>query len=147
MADKSWTYEEVLELYRQFNPNAASGEGATIVVAEDNEPMRNLVCAALEKQGYTALPTDNGLDALRMIRDAKPGCVVLDINLPKVSGLDVLEAVKRDPKYAAIPIMIISARKEKRDILLATKLGASAYLVKPFQTEELLSRIQAVLPS
>ncbi len=141
MDKKDWTFAEIDELYRRFNPDALDGGGKTVVVAEDSAPMRSVICAALKSKGFKAIPAENGLQALKKVRDSMPDCCLLDLNLPKVSGFDILEALKKDPRYSAIPILVCSARKEKRDIIMASKYGAAGYVTKPFEMEELLKRI------
>jgi DNA-binding response OmpR family regulator len=140
--EKKWAYDEVEALYRQFNPNAVDGGGKKVVVAEDSPPMRALMVSALEKKGFVVHSAENGLEALKLIRADMPDCAVLDIGLPQVSGLDILEAMKKDPHFASIPVLIVTARKEKRDIMLAQKLGAAGYIVKPFRMEEVLKRVE-----
>ena len=141
MAESQWTFEKVEELYKRFNPMAIDGEGRKVVVAEDSTPMRAVICSSLEKYGFEAIPAENGLIALQKIRKERPACCLLDINMPKMSGLSVLEAVRKDPAIADTAVLICTARKERREILQATQLGASGYIVKPFQMDDLLQRV------
>ncbi|MBN2713891.1 MAG: response regulator [Planctomycetes bacterium] len=145
MSEKKWTFDEVDEMYRRFNPSAINGGGKKILVAEDSPPMRALIVSSFEKKGFTVFQADNGLTALRLIKKELPDCCLLDINMPQVSGLDILEAIKKDAKYSSIPVFMVTARKEKRDILLATKMGAAGYIVKPFEMANLIQRISDTL--
>jgi len=142
MSARVWTFEEVEAMYRRLNPGAIDGSGCKVVVAEDMLPMRMLLVNALTKKGFTVLPVENGLQALRLIRDKQPDCVLLDLMLPQMGGFEILEALKKDERYASIPILICSARKEARDIVTARKLGAAGYITKPFQIEEVLRRVE-----
>ena len=142
MPEKRWTFAEIEALYRQLNPQGACHEGKKVVVAEDNPPMRNLVCSALGKRGFEVFSAENGLQALKLIRQHRPDCCILDLMLPQIGGLDILEAMRKDENYAHIPVVIMTARKEKRDVIVAQQLGVSAYLIKPFAIEELIKRVE-----
>jgi CheY-like chemotaxis protein len=142
---KNWTFEEVEELYKKFNPSALDGGGKVVMVAEDSAPMRSIIARALERSGFSVLEAPNGLQALKMIRDSSPDCCILDINMPQISGLEILEAMRNDERYASIPVIICTAMKDKRSILVAQKLGAAAYILKPFQMPDLLAKISEVL--
>ncbi len=143
---KNWTFDEVDALYRRFNPNDFDGEGRRVVIAEDTAPILTLLCNSLERKGFSVTGTGDGLAALKLIRDTRPDLCLLDINLPKISGLDILEAMRRDERYAKIPVAIVTARKEKRDIVMATKLGVCGYFIKPFKIEDILKRVQEIFP-
>lgn len=145
MAKKQWTFDEVEALYRQFNPNAIDGAGQTVLVAEDQPPMRKLIANALRKKGFEVLEAENGLQALKHIRASLPDLCLLDINMPQVSGLDILEAMQKDDRFANIPVVIVTARKEKRDIMLAQKYGAAGYVIKPFVVEDLMQKVRDIL--
>jgi DNA-binding response OmpR family regulator len=138
--EKNWTFEEVEELYRQFNPNAVDGQDKVILIAEDSPPMRSVLASAFRKKGFEVIEADNGLTALKIIRDKTPDCCLLDIGMPHVSGLDILDAMKKDDKYANVPVLIVSARKEKKDIVMALRLGAVGYIVKPFSIDQVIRK-------
>lgn len=138
---KNYTYEELEELYKKFNPSAIDAEGLSALVAEDNMSMRKLIAKALEKKGFTVFEAEDGLEALKKIREHIPDIILLDIQMPKVTGLSILEALRRDERFALIPVVMVTARKAKQDIILAHKLKASAYIVKPFKMEDLLAKV------
>ena len=141
MPEKNWTFEEIEALYRQFNPGAIDGGGKKVVVGDSSPQIRSTLISALENKGFEVFSGDSGLTVLRQIREKQPDCCLLDVALGQVGGLDILEALKKDPRYAAMPVIILSARREKRDILVAQKLGAAAFIGKPFQMEEVLRRV------
>ncbi len=145
MAKKDWTFEEIEGLYRQLFPRDVDGEGKQVLVADDSAPMRSVICAALKKSGFDAVSAPNGLQALQKIRKNPPDLCILDVNMPQATGFDILEAMRGDPKYASIPVILCTARKERSDILMAQKLQASAYIMKPFQMEDLLKKVAELL--
>jgi CheY-like chemotaxis protein len=144
MPERHWTFEEVEALYRQFNPAAIDGEGKKVLVADDMVQIRTLLANALTQKGFTVFTAENGLQALNLIRKEMPDCCLLDIMMPQLSGFDLLEILRKDPRYAAIPVVMVTARKEKRDILTAQRLGAAGYILKPFQLEDVLKRVQEI---
>lgn len=144
---KQYTYEMVEELYRTFHPDALDGGGTSILVAEDNPPMRNLIVQAFRRKGFEVHEAADGLAALKLIREKAPDLVMLDIQMPKVSGLSILEAMRRDARFRDTPVVMATARKSKQDILLAQKLKASAYILKPFKMEDVLAKVAELLAS
>ncbi len=145
MTQKQYTYEMVEELYQTFNPNAVDGSGARIIVAEDNPPMRKLVAQALQRKGFEVFEAPDGLEALKIIRAQAPDLAILDIQMPKVTGLSILEAMRRDERFRNTPVIMATARKNKKDVVLAQKLQASAYILKPFKMEDVLAKVAELL--
>ncbi|MHC4871948.1 MAG: response regulator [Planctomycetota bacterium] len=145
MSKKHYTFEQIEELYKRFNPTAMDVEGLCAVVAEDNLSMLNLISKALEKKGFTVHQAQDGLEALKKIREFGPQMVLLDIQMPKVTGLSILEALRRDERFADTPVILVTGSKQKQDIVLAHKLKASGYIVKPFKMEDLLAKIAEVM--
>lgn len=128
-------------MYRRFNPNDVDGAGRRVLVAEDSAPMRSIVCAALKKRGFESIPVENGAQALKAIKETPLDCCILDLNLPQIGGLDILEALRRDEKYSQMPVIICTAQKDKNSILTAQRLGVSGYVAKPFQMEDLIRKV------
>ncbi len=111
-----------------------------IVFAEDEPHIAMLVQFTLEAEGFDVEHYDNGSSVLeRLLAGPPPTLVVLDMMMPGVSGLDVLAQVKADARYADVPVLIVSARAREVDRNTALASGASAYLTKPFSTEDLSS--------
>ena len=113
----------------------------TILVADDDELLRELLVFKLSGRGYNVLTAEDGESALGMIRESLPQLVVLDEMMPVRSGFDVLREVKADPWTSGVPVLMLTARKLESDIVSALDLGAADYLVKPFNPQELLARI------
>ncbi len=113
-----------------------------IVVADDEEKITRMVGSYLEADGFQPILAFDGLRALALIKEHKPACVVLDINMPGMNGLDVARAVR---KTSSVPIIFLSARTDETDRIVGLELGADDYVSKPFSPRELVARIRAVL--
>ena len=117
-------------------------QNATILIVDDEAPVRDTVRAYLEKEGYTVHTADDGHRALRAVRAFKPDVVVLDIMLPGMDGLEVLRRLRQESNAWVI---MLTARAEEMDKILGLKMGADDYLTKPFSPRELVARIEAML--
>ncbi len=116
---------------------------ARILVVEDHRTMREAVRLILEPEGFEVLEVADGVSALEAVRRERPDLILLDMNIPGVPGLEVLEAVKRDPQTAAIPVIVLTATDEaaRRRVLA---LGADGFFTKPFQPLALLQTLERV---
>ena len=110
-----------------------------ILVVEDERHMADLIQVYLKKEGYEVECVHDGVEALRAIERSVPDCMLLDWMLPKMEGIEVCRQVRYQHDF---PILMISARTEELDIVLALELGASDYLTKPFGFRELLTRMR-----
>lgn len=140
-----YTYEEVEALYRRFNPTAVDGEGVKVLVADDTAAMRKIMADALRRKGCEVVEAENGMVAIDLIEKEVPDLLVLDIQMPEVDGLAVLETVRCQEEFADTPVIMVTARKTKQDILLASKYNVSAYVVKPFQMQDFLAKVAEVI--
>ncbi|MEQ1852996.1 MAG: response regulator [Chthoniobacteraceae bacterium] len=116
-----------------------------ILVAEDEDDVRALVCAALKNAGFVPIEASNGPAAVEMARKQLPELVVLDLMLPGMHGLDVCKALKVAPETKGIPVIMLTAKAEEVDRIVGLELGADDYVTKPFSPRELVLRIQGVL--
>ena len=116
---------------------------AQILVVDDESGVRELVGDVLELEGYEVTVASDGLDALSHIRKQKFDLYVLDINMPKIDGLVLLEKVRASGD--STPALLLSARREKDDIHQGFRVGADDYVTKPFSIEELALRVEAIL--
>ena len=114
----------------------------TILVVEDEPQIAGLVRDYLEHAGFAVLTAGDGAGALALARTRRPDAIVLDLGLPRIDGLDVIRALRRD---SAVPIVILSARGDETDRVTGLELGADDYVVKPFSPKELVARVRAVL--
>ncbi len=114
----------------------------TILVADDSALNRKLLVAILSKEECTIVQAVDGLDALSKARVEKPDLVLLDIMMPGKDGYEVCAELKADPKFASIPVIILSALTEPSDKVRALELGAVDYVTKPFDRGEVLARVR-----
>jgi DNA-binding response OmpR family regulator len=119
-------------------------EGARILVVEDHPTMRDAMRLVLEGEGFAIDEASDGDMALQMVRADPPDLVFLDLNIPGVSGTDVLRALKGDPATAAVSVIIVTATGEEgRERVI--RLGADEYFTKPFSPLALLATVERVL--
>ncbi|MEO0081318.1 MAG: response regulator, partial [candidate division WOR-3 bacterium] len=118
---------------------------ARILVVDDEPDIRAVLCARLQAAGYAVEVARNGLEALARVRSQRPDLVILDLMLPGADGFSVCAMLKRDQRFADIPVIILSARNKPADQQNAAALGADAYLTKPFRPEELLGYVASLL--
>ena len=116
---------------------------ASVLIADDEPNIRDVVRAYLERDGYAVATAEDGESALRLARELRPDVVVLDVMMPAVSGLDVLRALRAEGSASAV--IILSARDHVSDRVAGLELGADDYVTKPFEPRELVARIGAVL--
>jgi DNA-binding response OmpR family regulator len=115
---------------------------ATVLVVEDEVKIRELVRRYLEHTGLSVLTTGSGAEALTMLETQQVDMIVLDLNLPDVSGETIAAEVR---SRSAIPILMLTAKSSEADRIRGLELGADDYLTKPFSPRELVLRVQAVL--
>lgn len=116
-----------------------------ILVVEDDEALRDTIVYNLHADGYETLATADGAQALELARQPAIALVILDIMLPRVSGLDVCRQLRARPETADLPIMMLTARAEESDIVVGLELGADDYVTKPFSWSETRARVRALL--
>jgi DNA-binding response OmpR family regulator len=116
-----------------------------ILVVDDDRQIVRLVQSYLQQSGFTVLTAYDGAEALHALRREKPDLVVLDLMLPGRDGLEVTRIVRNDVALAAIPILMLTARVEDVDKLIGLELGADDYLTKPFNPQEVVARVKAIL--
>jgi two-component system, OmpR family, alkaline phosphatase synthesis response regulator PhoP len=114
----------------------------TILVVDDEPKIVELARDYLEHAGFAVVSALHGSEALTRARTDAPDLIVLDLGLPKLDGLDVARALRRDSN---VPIVILSGRSDESDKLVGLELGADDYLTKPFSPKELVARVRAVL--
>lgn len=112
----------------------------TVLVVEDDHPVRNLITTTLEIQNYKFLTAENGIRALTAITSERPDIILLDLGLPDMDGIEIIKKVR---SWSVVPIIVISARSEDSDKIQALDAGADDYLTKPFSVDELLARLRA----
>ncbi len=122
------------------------GAAATVVlVVDDDTAFREFICELLASAGYDARPAANGVAALELIDRERPGALVLDVNLPGMSGYEVCRIVKNDLRLDLPVIFVSGDRTESYDRVAGLLIGADDYLPKPFAPDELLARLRGLL--
>jgi DNA-binding response OmpR family regulator len=116
-----------------------------ILVADDDEMLAELIIKKLEMAGYAAIHAEDGDVALKLICDVIPDAIILDGMMPGLDGFDVLKAIKNKDETKHIPVLMLTARGMGKDVVNGLDLGAADYLLKPFVTEELVSRLGRVI--
>ncbi|MBC7835713.1 MAG: response regulator transcription factor [Phycisphaerales bacterium] len=116
-----------------------------IVVVEDEADLADLLAYNLQRSGYDVSTANSGEVGLRTILETAPDLVVLDIMLPQLSGLEVAREVRTNPRTAAIPILMLTAKAAEADQLAGLGMGADDYVTKPFSMKVVIARIEALL--
>ncbi|WP_347488758.1 response regulator transcription factor [Desulfoscipio sp. XC116] len=116
-----------------------------ILVVDDEKNILELISYNLKREGYTVFTAENGLDVLHISEEAKPDLIILDIMLPGKDGIEVCKQLRFNASTSDIPIIILSAKDEEIDKVVALEIGADDYVTKPFSIRELLARIKANL--
>ena len=124
----------------------SSSLGKTILIVEDDKFLRELATQKLRAEGFQVLEAENGEEALEMMQAKDPSLVILDLILPGIDGFQVLTKIKSEPKWASLPVIILSNLGQEDDIAKAKSLGATDYLVKAhFSFGEIIKKIKTVL--
>jgi phosphate regulon transcriptional regulator PhoB len=116
-----------------------------ILVIEDDRDIVELVRYNLEKDGFLVLTASDGSTGMAQVKKTPPDLLVLDLMLPKVSGIEICKEIRRDPSLNRLPILMLTARGEEADRVVGLELGADDYVTKPFSPRELVARVKALL--
>jgi len=116
---------------------------ATVMVVEDADLVRETLTRLLRREGFTTLDAHDGHEALEMLRSQIPDVILLDVNMPDMDGIEMLEALHTTPEWRALPVVMLTSRGDTHTIRKAMQLGAKAYLVKAtFSIGEMLDSIK-----
>nr|BBX82003.1 histidine kinase [Mycobacterium florentinum] len=124
-------------------PAGKDGERTRVLVADDNADMREYLSSLLQTSGYQVTSVTDGQHALDTVRAQIPDLVISDVMMPRLDGLQLLAALRSDPRTAALPVLLLSARAGQEASIEGLLAGADDYLVKPFAAAELLARVRA----
>jgi DNA-binding response OmpR family regulator len=116
------------------------------ILIVDDEP--NIVLSLdylMKREGYETTTAHDGEGALWALRERTPDLIILDVMLPKLNGFDVCEAIRANPRWKEIKILMLSAKGRDTDVAKGMRLGADAYVTKPFSTKELVAQIAQLL--
>lgn len=113
-----------------------------ILIVDDEKQIRKILTISLSKNNYSVIEAENGKEALEKSALEKPDCIILDLGLPDIDGIEVLKKIR---EWFSSPIIILSVRKSEKDIITALDNGANDYIIKPFGVGEILARIRVAL--
>jgi len=117
-----------------------------ILVVDDSSTMRRILMNTVQKAGYSEVnEAEDGKDALAKIMGEKYDLLMTDWNMPNMNGLELIEAVRADNKIKDLPILMVTTRNVKDDIVNAIKAGANGYIIKPFDIKTLNKKINEIL--
>ncbi len=118
------------------------------ILAVDDEPnIVRLIQVNLERQGYQVETANNGAQALAKIKANRPDLVVSDVMMPEMDGFELLANIRRDPTLMDLPVIMLTAKAQDRDVMTGYQTGADMYLTKPFNPQELLQFVKRILSS
>lgn len=115
---------------------------SSVLIVEDEAPMRKVLRLLLEEQGYEAIECSSGKEALEFIAHGDPSLILLDLGLPDIDGIDLAQQIR---SQSPVPIVVLSLRVDEQSIVEALDNGADDYLTKPFREKELFARLRACL--
>ena len=122
-----------------------SADAPLILCADDDEDILSLVALRLRRAGYEVVQANDGHAALELARSRRPAVAVLDVMMPRLTGHEVLAAIRADDELSELKVVLLSARVQEVDVERGMEAGADAYLAKPFRAEELLEQVKALL--
>jgi two-component system sensor histidine kinase ChiS len=118
-----------------------------ILVVDDDEHILRSLSQYLELEDFNVVSASSGPEALTLFEQEKPDLLVLDVMMPGMDGFQVLETLRGNPETAGVPVLMLTARDQHNDILKGYQMGATSYLVKPFNLDELVEAIREVFAS
>ena len=124
---------------------SAAATAPRIVVADDEPDVRELIACRLSRSGYEVVEATDGAEALRLALAEPPDLVVLDVMMPKLDGYELTRRLRADPATRRVPVILLTARAQEADVSQGFAAGADDYLRKPFNPDELVARVRAVL--
>jgi len=116
-----------------------------ILLAEDDPQIARLIQFKLEKEGFRVTWVEDGQQALERVRHEAFDLILLDGMMPHLDGFQTLQALRQDGAFSAIPVVMLTAKGQERDVQKGLDLGASDYIVKPFNPQELATRVKRLL--
>lgn len=122
-----------------------SETAARVLVADDDDVLRRLVTYMLTREGYQVIAVASGEEVLDAVKSRRPDAIVLDAMMPGIDGLEVLHMLRQGEATKDIPVIMLSARSQERDVVRGFDFGANDYVSKPFKPGELLVRLKRLL--
>ncbi|HKU56290.1 MAG TPA: response regulator [Gaiellaceae bacterium] len=116
-----------------------------VLVSDDEDDVRDLVVYRLSRSGYDVVEALDGEEAFRLATEQTPDLIVLDVMMPRVDGYELTRRLRAEPATSRVPVILLTARTQENDVSQGFEAGADDYLKKPFNPDELLARVRAVL--
>lgn len=135
---------EMPDLIARITEQLASRKNK-VLVADDDELIRELLSHRFHRIGTSVITAKSGPEALQRIQAERPDAVVLDIMMPGMSGINVLKQMKEDETLRKIPVILLTAKTQQENILLGLESGAHDYITKPFDTDEVVARVNGII--
>jgi len=123
----------------------SQNKGPLIVVVDDDAATLRIIELLLDRNGYNVKTAASGENALTLLRDTVPAAMILDVNMPGMSGFDVCQIIKRDERFDKIPVILLTAQSTPQDFKTGHDAGAVIYMVKPFKPDRLLQVIRLLI--
>jgi CheY-like chemotaxis protein len=118
-----------------------------VLVVDDNEDNLKIIQEILRARGFTVRLARDGASALKSLEEERPDVILLDVMMPEMDGIEVLDRIRGNPHLAALPVILVTAKGQDEDVLAGYKTGADYYITKPFTARQLLHGIGLVLGS
>lgn len=118
---------------------------ARVLVADDEDDVRDLVVYRLSRSGYDVVEALDGEEAFRLATEQTPDLIVLDVMMPRIDGYELTRRLRAEPATSRVPVILLTARTQENDVSQGFEAGADDYLKKPFNPDELVARVRAVL--
>jgi DNA-binding response OmpR family regulator len=115
-----------------------------ILIAEDDTDIRELVMISLKFAGYHVIPAVDGQQAVDLTIAEKPDLIILDLQMPRLTGYEALEQIKNETEFVETPVVILSAKGQESEIQAGLERGAVQYILKPFAPDELIDKIKQI---
>jgi len=125
-------------------PEFPTSDGLHVLVVDDSLSVRRVVCSFLVRAGWQATPAKDGIEALEKLAALRPDVALVDIEMPRMNGYELLSRIKSEPKWQDIPVVFLTSRSAAKHRERATQLNVDGYMVKPYREEELLQELRRV---
>jgi CheY-like chemotaxis protein len=142
---RSFLPEEVLELVDDITGGAKAAGRHTVLLVEDEDALRTVLRDLLEREGYSVIEAQDGVQALDQIDRHAPDALVLDLNLPRLDGYQVLNHIRARPGTAELPVLVLTAKGDEDSEVKVFENGANDFITKPFRPRALSARLKALL--
>lgn len=116
----------------------------TILTIDDSRTMRDMLRMALVEAGFNVLQAVDGVDGLEVLQTSTPDVIVTDINMPKMDGFGLIEAVRKNNRHRKVPILVLTTESDASKKMRAKEAGATGWIVKPFEPTKLIAAIRRV---